>query len=311
MEIHHRVTQIMSWVDEDRVWLYLIRGKKIAIIDTGTSQSPQNDITPVLRDMGLTLADITLILNTHGHFDHTGGNAAIKSASNAQILIHPEEVMFLEDHEKSFEVSLKPLIELIIGREHLEEEKLHILEMSGAEVAVDRQINDNDIIDLGDGCELRVIHIPGHSPGSVGFYWEKEGMLFSGDMFSGLGESDGGLPIIGDPAAYKRSVERVQQLPIELILHGHDFRGLTLPPSPVKQRDEVRQYLRDCYELIERLDEAVRRIAPNVSGKPFLEIYDQVIGLLPEEMGFKPASQIDHPLFSAMTVLSCLKEVDR
>ena len=312
MKIHPRVTQINSLFGEgSRVSLYLIRGERNAIIDTGTTHSPQDDIAPALKDLGLKLADIALILNTHGHFDHTGGNAAVKRASNAQVLIHNDDAMLVENHELYFKQHFGLAVEAIMGKEHIKEERARFLEMAGPNVVVDRRLRDNDIIELGDKRDLRVIHLPGHSPGSVGFYWEKEGILFTGDSLPGLGEDGRGLPIIHDLPAYERSLERLQRLPLELILHAHDFRGLTLPPSSMRRREEIRQYLQDCREVAKQISEAVQRIAPYASGKSFIEVTDEVVAQLPKEMGFKPASQALQPFFGAITVFSYLSRVNR
>jgi glyoxylase-like metal-dependent hydrolase (beta-lactamase superfamily II) len=311
MKIHPRVTQIISWFGEIKIALYLIRGQRNAIIDTGISQSPENDIAPALQDMGLSLADIALILNTHGHFDHTGGNAAVKSASNAQVLIHAGDIMLLENHEGWFAQHVEPLVEAMMGKEHIEEERALFLEMAGPDVPVDRQLKDNDIIELGDEVYLRVIHLPGHTSGSVVFYWEKEGMLFTGDSLQGMGEGDGWPPIMEDLAAYEVSLERLQRLPIEIILHAHGYRGLTSPSSTMRRGEEVRQYLRDCQEVAKRIGEVVRDIAPHASGRPFTEVYDQIVGRLPREMGFKPASQMLPRFLNTTTIFSYLNQVNR
>jgi glyoxylase-like metal-dependent hydrolase (beta-lactamase superfamily II) len=115
MKIHPAVTQISSiFFSVERVEMYLIKSERNALIDTGIHQSPQNDIAPALKGLGLTLADIDLILNTHGHPDHTGGNATTKSVSNAQILIHTHDVILLQGHERSFELYFAPVLEAIL-----------------------------------------------------------------------------------------------------------------------------------------------------------------------------------------------------
>ena len=112
----------------------------------------------------MTLSDIDLILNTHIHFDHTAGNAAVKNASNAQILIHSDEVKYFEKPELLFEQELAPIIEMILGKDYLEAEMnsyLNEFTGPGPYVAVDRTMKDNDIIELGEGNDLKVIHLVG------------------------------------------------------------------------------------------------------------------------------------------------------
>jgi len=306
-KIHPMVTQISSPLnDVDTVEIYLIRSERSAIIDTGTPLSPKNDIEPVIKDLGLTLADIDFILNTHGHFDHTGGNSVVKRISKAQIFIHAEEVIAVENHARYFEEDFGLAVAGIMGKEHFEEEKKNFLEMAGPDVVVDKRLEDNDVIELGNRCKLRVVHLPGHSPGSVGFYWEEEGMLFSGDSLQGLHHGSR-LPIINNIEAYKRSLKRLNNVPLQFILQGHQLRGRSLPPSAIRTREEIPQYLQDCSEVLELINEAMNYIVPHASGRTVIELADELVAKLPQDMGFKPVSQLPEPLLGAMTVFFLLR----
>ena len=132
MDIHPKVNAIdVSGLGG--IWLYLIRGQKTAIIDTGPKEplpipasrmeNLDKDVAPVLQflppvldKLGMKLEDIDLILNTHIHFDHTAGNAAIKGASNAPIHIHSDEAHYFDKPELLFESELAPIIEVILGK---------------------------------------------------------------------------------------------------------------------------------------------------------------------------------------------------
>ena len=291
---------------DTQIILYLIQGERNAIIDTGLSTAPENDIAPALKSLGLTPADINLILHTHGHVDHTGGDSYMKSAGNAQILIHRDEAPQLNDRKSYFDEFFAPMVEKILGKEHVAKEWAQYTEFAGAEVTVDGHLKDNDIIDLGEGCKLRVLHLPGHTPGSVGFYWEEEGILFAGDALPGLHDDGGGLPILTDIAAYNTSLARLERLPIKNILLCHDHRGMSSPPFHIKQGEVVKNYLRDCYQSANQIAEAVRVVGPPAAGEPIISIYDQVIARLSPQMGFKPLSELGFALFSAMTILFAL-----
>ena len=71
-----------------------------------------------------------------------------------------------------------------------------------------------------NGTQLKVFHTPGHSPGSVCFYWPRHKALFTGDLIfkEGLGRTD--LPG-GSSAQLKDSISRMAQLDLEWILPGH------------------------------------------------------------------------------------------
>ncbi len=63
------------------VFLYLLKGDRIALVDTGVTHTPGEVLRPALAEMGLALSDIDLILNTHAHLDHAGGNGEMKKFS--------------------------------------------------------------------------------------------------------------------------------------------------------------------------------------------------------------------------------------
>jgi glyoxylase-like metal-dependent hydrolase (beta-lactamase superfamily II) len=252
-------------------------------------------------------SDIELILNTHGHFDHTGGNGAIKRFSRAEVLIHNEDAPFLYDRNSCFELYFAPVIKAMGGV--LEEEKEMFLEMAGPEVTVDRCIEDGYSIDVGNGVELKAVHLPGHTPGSVGFFWEKEGIFFSGDSAVGLHVEGGKLPIIYDIDAYARSLKRLQEMPIKCLLCSHPYRGLHLHATTIRRGKEVKQYLEDCEEFIDRFAKAVYKAKPKLSEMGFMQAADLVIAGLPREMDFRPMTQVPRPLYSAHTVYFALHRI--
>lgn len=332
MEIHPMVSAIdVSGLGG--IWLYIIRGQKNAIIDTGPKEpipfalnqikGLDRNVAPVLHfappaleKLGMALSDFDFILNTHIHFDHTAGNAVVKDASpNAQILIHTDEAKYFEKPELLFKRELAPIIEIMRGKEHLDGEMKRFMDEftgPGPYVPVDRQIKDNDIIELGEGCSLEVIHLPGHSQGSIGFYWEDEGILFAGDAMQGISGHGGGLSILDDPDAYEKSLERVHKLPLKVLVHSHPFRGLTVQHSTVMRDLEIKKYLEECSEFMQMLREAVKSVAPELSAGPFAELYDEVISRLPKEAGLKKSSEMmPGNFFSPATLLNLIKQLEK
>ena len=85
--------------------LYVIRGSKLALVDTGIATNPIYDVRPGLKSLGLEMSDINYVLNTHGHHDHLGGNGAFKEhAPDAQIHLHEADKPFAEsqDYHRTF-----------------------------------------------------------------------------------------------------------------------------------------------------------------------------------------------------------------
>jgi glyoxylase-like metal-dependent hydrolase (beta-lactamase superfamily II) len=82
-----------------------------------------------------------------------------------------------------------------------------------------RAVEDGDVIDLGDRA-FEVMHLPGHSPGSIGLWEVRSGMLFSGDAIY-----DGSLLDTlhhSNVADYRRSLERLLTLPVRVVHAGHE-----------------------------------------------------------------------------------------
>ncbi|MFI6406681.1 MBL fold metallo-hydrolase [Streptomyces sp. NPDC050548] len=83
-------------------------------------------------------------------------------------------------------------------------------------------VEDGDVIDLGDRT-LTVLHLPGHSPGSIALFDPDEGALFSGDVVYDLREGEELLDAISGANVpdYVDSLTRLSELPISMVYPGH------------------------------------------------------------------------------------------
>jgi glyoxylase-like metal-dependent hydrolase (beta-lactamase superfamily II) len=144
------------------------------------------------------------IFLTHGHIDHAAGAAEARALTGAPVTIHADDLPWLEALPRQ-------------------------AEMFGLELAappeVDRSHQDGEEVRVGNHVG-RVIHTPGHSPGSTCLHFEADGLLLTGDtLFAGsVGRTD--LPG-GDTERLARSIrERLFTLGDEVrFLPGHGPGG--------------------------------------------------------------------------------------
>jgi len=78
--------------------VFLLDGDELVLIDSGDgTASSIKELSDKLKKIGIKLNDISMIINTHEHIEHFGGNAAIKDISGAKILVHRLAVPLIED----------------------------------------------------------------------------------------------------------------------------------------------------------------------------------------------------------------------
>ena len=160
----------------------LFEGDKAVVIDPGYEA---DTILRALETLGMSLEAILL---THGHFDHVGAVKELVSETDCAVYIHPAEL------------NLPPMI-------------------TAGQLYYTHTYVEGDTISPVSGMELKVLHTPGHTPGSVCLIWKDQ--MFSGDtLFQGsCGRVD--LPG-GDPRVMMESLRRLASLEAEYHVHpGH------------------------------------------------------------------------------------------
>ncbi|MBQ0742212.1 MAG: MBL fold metallo-hydrolase [Pseudomonas sp.] len=202
--------------------MWHVRGRDAdLLIDAGMGISS-------LRQAMADLMDKPVIaLATHTHMDHAGSLHEFE-----QRLVHPCEAHQLE-HPDAFPVlcsnhwpgDMKALIQaqgyevpdLLIEAypfEGFEPEAFRTPACTATGV-----VEEGQLIDLGDRV-FEVLHLPGHSPGSIGLWDKATGTLFSGDAVYD-GPLLDNLPD-ADIGAYIKTMERLQTLPVNVVHAGHD-----------------------------------------------------------------------------------------
>jgi glyoxylase-like metal-dependent hydrolase (beta-lactamase superfamily II) len=138
----------------------------------------------------------------------------------------------------------------------------------GRSAGIDRELVDGDVVDLGDEVRLNVVHTPGHTAGSVCFFWEGGGTVFSGDAVQGHGWRAGWAPIYHD-LSYVESLGRIQELNASVLCMGHTFGWDGVANDPVRRGPDIARTLkssRDASDAIDRAAaEALRQLGPQAA----------------------------------------------
>jgi glyoxylase-like metal-dependent hydrolase (beta-lactamase superfamily II) len=168
--------------------------KQAIVIDPGGN--PER----ILQEVASFGCTVTMVLHTHAHFDHFLASGHIKRMTNAVLCLHPDDGQLWNMLEIQCQMFGGAYIQAPLpDRWLLDEEKFVIGKVHG-----------------------EVIHTPGHSPGSLSFYFESVNMVFSGDTLfrGGIGRTDlwG-----GDARAIEHSIrERLYSFKEDtLVIPGH------------------------------------------------------------------------------------------
>jgi len=257
-QIHRAIYRVTTPFDRTgTVFLYLVKGERLALIDTGAADSPRTVLQPALAKIGLSLANVELVLNTHAHLDHSGGNRETQRIANAVIHVHADDLPMAESTAAQIEFHTSPLRVLEFPPEAVQERADHVTRNAGEPAGADVLLKEGGVIDLGSGVRFHVLHCPGHTPGHVAYYWESEGILFTGDAVQGQGARLGSYPYYFDAPRYRRSLRKLQELDCPTLCLGHAFHGGTLMNSPLRAGLEARAFLQDSMEVADTIHRAV------------------------------------------------------
>jgi len=191
---------VVNFVEENCYLLWDEQTLEAALIDCGArSEEEQRRITGVITEKNLTL---THLLQTHGHFDHLFGAYYIYKEYDICPELHTCERETYEKAAEQMQQFIHRSIPLTLP-------------------PVQHWLSGGEEIKVGS-IVLRVIPTPGHTPGGVCFYAEKEATLFSGDsLFCGsIGRCD--LPGGNETQLIAALREKILPLPDDVqVLPGH------------------------------------------------------------------------------------------
>jgi metallo-beta-lactamase class B len=216
------------FVGTDGLSAILIAGNAgLVLLDGGLAQSaPVIDAN--IRKLGFRTGDVKLIVNSHGHYDHAGGIAALQRASGATVAASPSGADALRRGENTTDDP-----QYGFGKEA----------NAFATVEKVQVIRDNQVLRVGN-VAITAVFTPGHTPGSTTWTWKAcEGakcldMVYA-DSLSAVAAP--GFKYTDSPDrvnAFRRSITRVAELPCDIVVSTHP--SATRLDQKIKKRAEMK-----------------------------------------------------------------------
>lgn len=195
--------------------VYLLLGNRLTLVDTGMPGSADT-ILGYIEELGLNTDDLANIVITHHHLDHVGSLAAIKQRTSAQVVAHPGDAPFISG-EQSPPPAQGAIMRFLFWL-------MAPLMLATDPVPVDLTVEDGDHLDAADSLSgATVVHVPGHTPGSIALLVPSQRLLICGDSIdyrrNRLGLPPKGFTVDMDQAI--TSLRRMAELEFDVLCPGH------------------------------------------------------------------------------------------
>lgn len=199
----------------------------LILLDGGLEQSAAL-IDANIRKLGFRTEDVKLIVNSHGHYDHAGGIAALQRASGATVAASPSGADALRRGENTTDDPQYGFGRAANGFPAVKSVKV---------------IKDSEVLRVGN-LAITAVFTPGHTPGSTTWSWQScEGAkclnLVYADSISAV--SADGFKFTAKPAviaAFRRSISRLGELPCDIVVSTHP--SATNLDAKIKKRAELK-----------------------------------------------------------------------
>jgi glyoxylase-like metal-dependent hydrolase (beta-lactamase superfamily II) len=199
----------VHWVRGINCNVYVVVGEGgLTLVDTGMPRNARRILAYIERELGRAPGDIGTIVLTHSHTDHVGSAMQLKAATGARLVAHAVEAEYIAGRRRGPlpKGAIKVVLVLawpLIRRRPFE---------------VDAKVGDGDEV-----AGLRVLHVPGHTEGSIALHDPARRLLLSGDALL-YSEEEGphfheGFTM--DPGRARASIERLMALDLDWVLPGH------------------------------------------------------------------------------------------
>jgi len=195
----------------------------VTIIDAGMPRSV-NKIVDTVKAIGRTVGDVKHILISHADIDHVGSLAPLVEATNATVMTSEISKPYIESKQAPphLPVFLRPIMWVLCR-------------LTLGKVKVGQVVTNGEVLPIADG--MRIVAIPGHTPGNIGFFWERHKVLFVPDLLYVNDDKLSLMPamITWNVQIAKDSVRQVMAYKPNYICVGHGrFINVIDEPEQVK-----------------------------------------------------------------------------
>jgi len=245
------------------LWTYLVASDEgYALIDPGVQSTFDATLSAAVRASGLRVPDAELVLATHGHPDHSGGQSSWRTAAPGVRIAAPlVDAPWVESFDRQwvqFWDDYPGIIDNGPSRELLQS-------LCVPEPALDILLRDGDVVSVGSR-DLTTVETRGHSWGHCAYFDVQSRALFTGDAVQGRGitSSDGETvfaPLYVDVEEARWGLRRLRELPFEMLCPAH--------AAPM-DRDAGIAFLNLSLEFIDEVDELARTMVEQTDASPVL-----------------------------------------
>jgi glyoxylase-like metal-dependent hydrolase (beta-lactamase superfamily II) len=191
----------------------LPESQDFTLVDCGLMDSAEYKLE-TLDEIGIKREHLKRVILTHTHIDHIGSLPEFLAAvPHLEVWVHEDEGAALKQSD----------MRIVFGNSMFESmlRSYYPIPPNFLNVPVHRMLKDGEILNLG-GLEFEVLHIPGHSCGSIGLFHRESRMLMSGDTIYADGAIGRYDLESADPAALKQSLLKIASLDVETLLPCHN-----------------------------------------------------------------------------------------